>query len=327
MGIGMSYSQQGFAEERFYQFPNIINLEVFRGMCPCACVHCPVGKIQPKNRSSYFGIRCLDQRILVKVVSEMKSFPNSTLRLHSVGDPILWNGITDAVSYIHNEHINSWIFTSLVTNDTAIMESLANNCSIIEVSVNSIDSEDYNNTKGIDSFCVVVDNIKWLSHYIKANHLKTRLIVSRVQSASRETDDLFVSTWKSSGLVDDAFVRKYHNYNNILGKGLITDTKPPCLVHWMRFNISCDGLVVSCFNELFRKKLRDDVVIGDLNKNSIFEVWHGDYLKELRHAELFGYSGSRFSSDYPCRNCSFCQAYNNKNITSEYQVERIGKHG
>lgn len=326
MDIGKSYLQQGFAEERFYQFPNIINLEVFRGMCPCSCVHCPVGKIQPEKRSSYFGVRNIEQRILVKVVSEMKSFPHSTLRLHSVGDPILWNGISDAVSYIHNEHINSWIFTSLVTNNTAIMESLANNCSIIEVSVNSIDSDDYKNTKEIDSFCIVVDNIKWLSRYIKANHLKTRLIVSRVQSGSCDADDLFVSTWKNSGLVDDAFVRKYHNYNNILGGGLSTETKPPCLVHWMRFNISCDGLVVSCFNELFRKELRGDVIIGDINKNSIFEIWHGKYLNELRRAELSGYSGSSFGSDYPCKNCSFCQAYNNKSITSEYQVERIGKH-
>lgn len=321
------YSQQGFAEERFYQFPNIINLEVFRGNCPCSCAHCPVGKIKPIERSSFFGVRNVDQRILVKVVSEMKSFPHSTLRLHSVGDPILWDGISDAVSYIHNEHINSWIFTSLVTNDTTTMESLAKNCSIIEVSVNSINPDDYKKTKGIDAFYIVDDNIKWLSRYIKANRLNTRLIVSRVQSSSFEADELFVNTWKKSRIVDDAFVRKYHNYNNILGGKLDTKTKQPCLVHWMRFNISCEGLVVSCFNELFRKELRDDVIVGDLKKNSIFEIWHGEYMKKLRYAELTGYVDSEYSPDFPCKNCSFCQSYDTKNVTSEYQVNRIGKHG
>ena len=326
MGIGMTYLKEGFAKKRYYQFPNIINLEVFRGLCPCSCVHCPVGRMKPKDRTSFFGIRSVSQQVLEKVVSEMKYYPHSTLRLHSVGDPIMWENLSDAVSYIHGEHINNWIFTSLVTNNTTIMEALANNCSIIEVSVNSVNSDDYKNTKGIDSFYSVVDNIKWLSSYIKANHLKTRLIVSRVQSSSCVADELFVDTWKKNGLVDDAFVRKYHNYNNILGEEMNTKTKPPCLVHWMRFNISCDGLVVSCFNELFRKELRNDVIVGDINKNSIFEIWHGEYMKELRHAELSGYSGSRFSPDFPCKNCSFCQAYNNKNITSEYQVAKLGKH-
>lgn len=321
------FTQQGFAEEQYYQFPNIINLEIFRGECPCSCVHCPVGLLSAQERLSFFGLNSVSQEILAKVVSEMKRYSHSTLRLHSVGDPIMWDGLADAVKYIHKNQINSWIFTSLVVNDIEILKTLANHCSIIEVSINSIDDEDYKATKGIDAFKIVSHNLNWLSHYIKTNQLGTRLIVSRVQTTSIEKDNQFIETWKHSGLVDDAFVRKYHNYNNILEHESKVTVKPPCLVHWMRFNISCEGLVVSCFNELFRKKIREDVIVGDLNKETIYDIWHGDYMRDLRKAELTGYNGSRFSPDFPCRNCLFCQAYDNKCITSEYQVKRIGKHG
>lgn len=322
----LDYIQQGFAEERFFQFPNIINLEVYRGQCPCSCVHCPVGRVEPGNRSSYFGVNHVSKEILSKVINEMKSFPHSTLRLHSVGDPILWDGLVDSINYIHNEHVNSWIFTSLVTRNTKLLEALAQCCSIIEVSVNSVDAIDYKNTKGIDAFDIVTHNIMELSHYIISHNLSTRLIVSRVQSSSLETDNFFVKYWKDTGLVDDAFVRTYHNYNNILGEKHHISTKPSCLVHWMRFNISCEGIVVLCFNELFRKNLRKDVIIGNLNNNSIYELWHGEYLKKLRLAEKTGYKETDFRSDFPCRNCSFCQAYDAKSISSEYQIDRIGSH-
>lgn len=321
-----NYVQQGFTEERFFQFPNIINLEVFRGQCPCSCMHCPVGIVEPANRISQFGLSYVSEHILHKVTKEMKLFPHSTLRLHSVGDPILWDGLVDTLEYLHKEHINNWIFTSLVTRRSELIESLAQNCSIVEVSVNSIDASDYQKTKGIDAFDIVVHNIKRLSHYITSHNLSTRLVVSRVQSSSYEMDNAFVRTWKSSGLVDDAFVRKYHNYNNILDGGRAPLSKPSCLVHWMRFNISCDGIVVSCFNELFRKALRKDVVLGDIKNDSIYEIWHGEYLSKIRNAEMTGYSNTEFDRDFPCRNCSYCQSYDNKGISSEYQIDRIGTH-
>ena len=320
------YEQLGFAEERFYQFPNIINLEVFRGLCPCSCIHCPVGRLSPEVRSSYFGKRSVSLKLVEKIVSEMKLYPHSTLRLHSVGDPIMWHGLSETIEYIHSEHINSWIFTSLVSNDTKILESIARNCAIVEVSINSIDALDYRQTKGIDAFDIVKKNIIYISQFIKNHRLPTRLVVSRVQSSTEVRDREFVKFWKSSGLVDDAFVRSYHNYNNILDKGSTSKLKPPCLVHWMRFNISCDGLVVSCFNELFRKELRKDVIIGNISNSSIYDIWHGEYMRNLRQAELSGYNDGKFDIDFPCRKCSFCQAYDKASITSEFQINRIGTH-
>lgn len=319
-----SYTELGFCDQKYYEFPNIINLEVFRGACPCACVHCPVGRVALQDRESRFGQAAIELDTFRKVIDEMSAWHHSTVRIHSVGEPLLWNNLIPALDYLKKSPVRSWIFTSLVTENKEILEALCNCCDIVEVSVNSIDAQDYCNTKGIDAFGVVIDNIRYMSTYIKDHQLKTRLVVSRVQSDSREMDEAFVTYWKQSKLCEDAFVRKYHNYNNLLDeKEGNSGKKVACLVHWMRFSIAYDGTVVSCFNELFHPRLRDDVVMGNILSESIYDIWHGKKFMKLREAELTGYTTGDFAVDFPCRNCFSCQAYDKKHETSEHQIEAL----
>lgn len=319
-----NYMELGFCDQKYYDFPNIVNLEVFRGACPCKCVHCPVGLVAPNDRRSRFGQATIDPTIFRKVIDEMSAWPHSTIRIHSVGEPILWNDLIPALKYLKKSPVRSWIFSSLVTKNRAILEVLCNCCDIVEVSVNSIDAEDYRETKGIDVFDLVSENIQYMSAFIKRHQLKTRLVVSRVQSDSKEKDDAFISHWKDTGLCADAFVRKYHNYNNLLDeKNGGAEKKVACLVHWMRFSIACDGTVVCCFNELFHPKLRDDVVMGNIRSESIYDIWHGEKFLKLRSAELSGYMTGDYPDDFPCRNCFSCQAYDKKHETSEHQIDAL----
>ncbi len=319
-----NYIELGFCDQKYYDFPNIVNLEVFRGACPCECVHCPVGLVAPNDRGSRFGQATIDLATFRKVIDEMSVWPHSTIRIHSVGEPILWTNLIPALEYLKKSTVRSWIFSSLVTKNKAILEALCNCCDIVEVSVNSIDTEDYRETKGIDVFDLVSENIRYMSAFIKSHQLKTRLVVSRVQSDSKEKDDAFISYWRDTGLCADAFVRKYHNYNNLLDeKGGGSEKKVACLVHWMRFSIAYDGTVVCCFNELFHPNLRDDVVMGNILSESIYDIWHGEKFLKLRAAELSGYTTGDYPDDFPCRNCFSCQAYDKKHETSEHQIDAL----
>lgn len=320
-----NYIELGFCNQKYCDFPNIVNLEVFRGMCPCECVHCPVGLVTPNDRSSRFSQAAIDLVTFRKVIDEMSAWPHSTIRIHSVGEPILWGNLLPALDYLKKSHVRSWIFSSLVTKSKAILEALCNCCDIVEISVNSIDAEDYRETKGIDVFNLVIENIRYMSAFIKEQRLKTRLVVSRVQSDTKEKDDAFIAYWKDTGLCSDAFVRKYHNYNNLLDeKEGEVGKKVACLVHWMRFSIAYDGTVVCCFNELFHPKLRDDVVMGNILSESIYDIWHGDKFLKLRAAELSGYTTGDYLDDFPCRNCFSCQSYDQKHETSEHQIDALG---
>jgi MoaA/NifB/PqqE/SkfB family radical SAM enzyme len=323
----IDFKAQGFSTREQYDFPSIVNIEVYRGNCPCNCIHCPVGITKPEDREERFGVKGIDLDLYKKIVSEIKEHPQSTVRIHSVGEPLLWNNLLEALRYTHENSVKSWIFTSAVTNNTSLLESICDNANVVEISVNSITPEEYIQTKGTNAFELVSKNIEHLHKYILDQKLSTRLITSRVQSSSKIKDQEFVKYWKQSGFVKDAFVRSYHTYNEMMEELSVEDEKPqhePCLVHWARFNIGVDGNAVVCFNELFKKNIDPTFILGNIKEKSITDIWHGTKLTSLRNAELLGnYSNLSFSDKLPCKECTSCQPLCGNRQTSEHQIKQI----
>jgi len=316
----------GFKKEEEFGFPNIINIEVYRGNCYCSCVHCPVGTTEPGERKEKFGERGIDLELYKKIVAEVSRHTHSTVRIHSVGEPLIWNDLVEALKFTHDSAVKSWIFTCAATSNTDLLEAICDNTKIVEVSVNSTTPEDYRTTKGVGAFELVSENIKRMHEYIKDRSIATRLLASRVESLDKAADNEFIRYWKSSGLVDGAFVRSYHTYNKMipeLSQGRQYKHEA-CLVHWARFNISVDGYAIICFNELFKQNLEPSLILGDLKEQSIAEIWQGPKLTALRGAELSGnYSALHFGNALPCKDCYSCQPLSGNRQTSEYQIRQL----
>jgi len=314
-----------FSDVKVSAFPTIVNVEVFRGGCPCACRHCPVGVTAAGERGRRFGVKGIDLGLYEKIVREVASYAPAVLRIHSVGDPVMWSDLLAALEVGRRNRVKIWIFTSAVTRNRDLLEAMCSKVDVVEVSVNSINRDDYQCTKGVDAFELVVANLGFMSQ-IRGRE-GTRLIVSRTQTTDEAADHGFVEYWKDAGLVDDAFVRSYHTYNDLLPSldGENTATKQqPCLVHWARFNISVEGYAVVCFNELFRERLDSSLIFGNINHESIAETWHGPKLTALRRAEMRGdYSGLPFTDALPCKTCMSCQPLGGSRPTSEFQLAQL----
>ena len=326
--IVIDFRKSGFEDKNQYDFPNIINICVLRGECPCNCTHCPVGIVPPSDRREKFGNGILSMELFEKIAAEMSRFPHSTLRIHSVGEPLLWKHLTPAVTLAKKLNITSWLFTSLITQDKDLLESITKNCNIIEVSVNDIDAGEYEKNKGVRAFDTVFNNLRFIDNLRKKNRLSVRIIVSRVESESRTGDTGFVDFWKKSGLVDDAFIRSYHNYNWELPNKFNAQVREitRCIVHWQRFNIDSDGSAVLCFNELFKGQLVDkSLILGDIALDSIARIWHCDRLEQVRTAQINkDYSQVTFTDILPCPECCSCQPpAGEKRHTSEHQLELL----
>lgn len=321
-----NFEKLGFPNREAFKFPGIVNLEVYSGDCPCNCGHCPVGRLERSQRRAKFGNAGMDIGLYKKIVDEIALYPHATVRLHSVGEPLLWDGLEQLAS-IHPKSVRGWIFTSAVTTDRKLLEMLCETITIIEVSVNSADPLDYRATKGVDAFDLVSDNIRFMHKFIQKRGRTTRLIASRVQSRDQVTDEAFVSFWRSSGLVKDAFVRSYHTYNGLLDEPAQTvqpSRHQACLVHWNRFNISREGQAVVCFNELFKDGIDPALVYGDVKQQTIAEIWHGKPLGSVRRAELDqDYTQLALKDSLPCPTCTACQPLFGKRQTSEHQVEQL----
>jgi hypothetical protein len=243
--------------------------------------------------------------------------------MHSVGDPILWPDLPAALEIGKRAGARTWIFTCAITEDRSLLEAICRNANVVEISLNSTSREDYLQTKGVDCFSQVVDNLQYMRSLTMPG-TPVRLIASRTQTNDESTDKAFTEHWKSSGLVDDAFVRSYHTYNELLpelGRRGNIPGHSPCLVHWARFNINVEGHAVVCFNELFRNKLDAGLIFGDLQQQTVAEIWHGTKLSALRHAELTAdYSDLSFRDVLPCKTCTSCQPLSSDRPTSESQI-------
>lgn len=322
------YRNLGFHTKAMFEFPNIVNVEVYRGRCACRCIHCPLGRTAQGERHARFGETRMPLELYSRLVQEAVQFPHTTIRIHAVGEPLFWHDLLPALRLTRMNNVRSWLFTSATLDAPELFRALCENADIVEVSVNSTTSDDYEATKGLPAFDLVCNNIALMRKFIQSEGMGTRLIVSRVQSADVNKDRDFAAFWKSTGSVDDAFIRSYHTYNDLLPplteEGRKSELEP-CLVHWGRFNVSVQGLAIVCFNELFKERLDPALVLGNLWNESIGQIWYGPKLSALRNAALcHDYSALSFSDSLPCRSCRFCQPLSGTRPTSEFQVALTG---
>ena len=262
------------------------------------------------------------------LIDEIATVPDRpVVRLHAVGEPTLWSGLASGLTHAKARGVTLWLFTSGVGLNSDVQALLAQTVDIIEVSLNSTSRADYLYTKGVDRFDEVVATIRSLRSEILRHGKRTRLIASRVQSQDATSDREFCDYWPESGLLDDAFLRTYHTYNNLLPElaGESSETRrAACLVHWARMSVACDGRVVVCFNELFKPQVHEDCVLGQFPKQTLTEIWRSTRLEAIRAAELSGdYSRMSSAEHLPCPRCRACQPVGTAQITSENQVQRL----
>jgi len=319
----------GFKTKQEHDFPNIVNVCVLRGNCNASCIHCPVGLAPPSERKQKFGDEKMSLETFKKIVDQMFKFKHSTLRLHGVGEPVLWEHLEKALIYAKSKDVMLWIFTNAITKNNHLLDVLVNNCSIVEVSVNSYEEKDYLLTKGVNQFALVNNNIKFMHSLILKNNLKTRLIVSRVENSDELYNKQFIKYWKNTDLVADAFIRSYHNYNGLIKDKTTKEARDvvPCKVHWTRFNIDCDGSAIICFNELFKgPKVDPTIILGTVTNNTIQQIWQGKKLSLIRKAQLErNYDIINFTKNVPCIECKYCQPFDTKRVLSENQIKQIIK--
>ncbi|SFR97260.1 radical SAM/SPASM domain-containing protein [Anaeromicropila populeti] len=316
---------EGFTTEEQYQFPSILNVCIFKGACPANCVHCPVGKTEQSKRKDAFGSEAMKMEVFKKIVDEISGYPQSTLRIHSVGEPLLWEDLTNALTYAKSKGVRTWIFTSAITHQKDLLRMIVETCDIVEVSINSYEEGDYQETKGVDAYCLVAENVEYMSKVIREKNLHTRLLVSRVESDDKEYDQNFISYWEKTNLVTDTFVRSYHSYNSLIEDRIKREKTVACHVHWGRFNIDTNGEVVVCFNELFKGPNVDrNLIIGDTKTQTIEEIWHGDKLNKIRRSQLENKPDLvDFTDNLPCNNCTYCQPLFSDTVKSENQISQL----
>ena len=127
----------------------------------------------------------------------------------------------------------------------------------------------------------------------------TKIYLSFVESDDNKHEvKRYIQEWK--GLVDGVSVSLIHNWTGdieskefIYKKSLLRD---PCRLLWMDMVINWDGKVPLCCNDYEAK-----VELGDINSQTIMEVWGGQRLELIRQNHL----KKEFGHIPICVNCQY----------------------
>jgi radical SAM protein with 4Fe4S-binding SPASM domain len=230
----------------------------------------------------------MDFELFKKIIDQVKVY-DTHIQLHHFGDPLMHPKIADFIKYSYDKgiKINCSVNPILLTKDMS-ERLIDSGLDRIYVSLDSVDDESYKKIRGTSAnYDKAVANIKYLAGLkVKKNKKNPRVTIGLIymKSTKGNVED-FKRRWQISG-IDEVCIKPFTGFGlkpllayaeDSTLKRIKDKCAYPCFLPWRSITVLWDGRVVPCCYDYDGK-----YVIGDLNKQSLNEVWNGDNMVRLR---------------------------------------------
>jgi radical SAM protein with 4Fe4S-binding SPASM domain len=277
--------------------------------CNFKCSFCPTGD-PTLMKDVGRPLRQMEWELYTKIIDQISGFKEKVrvIRLYKDGEPLLNKRFADMVRYAKLsgccERVDTTTNASLLTEEksNAIIEAGLDR---INISIEGMTAKQYFDFSGyrIKSLNEIVSNVK--NFYRNSRH-KCETIVkingdSLTEDQKKEFIDTFgpiadgiwiesvMSCWPEFELRDGVTVNQDRG---IYGQKI--EDQEICPYPFYSISVNSDGQVSLCFIDWAKK-----LIIGNLNKDNIVDVWFGEKLKEFR---LMFLNKSR-KTNPTCANC------------------------
>ena len=277
-------------------FPRYIDIEL-TSKCNFKCLMCPTGTRSLTRKQGF-----LADDIYFKILGEIIKY-KTPIRFVGWGEPTLHPKILD---YIREAKKNG-ILCHINTNGSVLNEELIRNLvgvpiDSIKFSFQGIDRSSYKEIRNIDYYNELLKKIK-LFFAIRGDHQLPYMQISttvtsedrdRIQAFRKEAEDFVdldtVGRTHFDHPTDEKKLseKEIHTLKRLKQQETIIKRHPECAEVFDKFTINWDGTASACCNDCDK-----EMVIGNLTKNSIAEIWHSEkmdfyrnMLAEMRHEEL-----------------------------------------
>jgi MoaA/NifB/PqqE/SkfB family radical SAM enzyme len=229
----------------------------------------------------------MDFGLFEKIIKEVSSLRRKPVtHLHGFGEPLLDKLLAERIQLARTSGIQR---TYIVTNASLLLPEtsrkiISAGLDKMKISFYGTDEESYNNTMKRLNFKVTFQNIKdFLRIRKEMKRENPRLILQYLPNETNNAKTAeFRSLWSpliDSNVGDCLNVSSLHNYGggrayNPLGKKIVS----VCYFPWTSMSVLWDGRVVTCCMDSNGVQ-----VLGDLNSQSVREVWNGPVLSGVRN--------------------------------------------
>jgi radical SAM protein with 4Fe4S-binding SPASM domain len=254
--------------------------------CNSQCRYCPHSQLKYYHHMAHSLFR--------KIIDDCTEMPNlQHVQILGLGEPLIDPDLFNKLRYVQEKlpNVTIWLYTngSLLTDDVVEKLSTVNNL-IVDFSLNGITKEERYNNMRLDDFDHVVSMIRKYSKYGK------RYSVSLVNYPGTDPKECDVLDKMFEGNKWIIFV----TFSNWLGKipspeGYEPIVRNSCSRAVTYLNVMYDGKVNLCCQDAMGQCL-----FGNLNKNSVKEVWESPQRQHFAKEHL---KGCRKDLPY-CGSCS-----------------------
>lgn len=267
------------------KFPIHLDIET-TSYCNLLCVMCP-RTIMVKEKTGYLEDVELPMDLYKRIIDEGAQNGLCSVKLQYLGEPLADSKIVERIRYAKDKGI---LDIMINTNATLLTEEMSHK--ILEAglddiffSIDSIDPTKYNKIRIGAEYYSVIDNIK---KFLKIKeeggykHVQTRTSMVVLPGTKPEEIKRYLDFWKP--LVGIVGFDEWVDHSS--GHGEYEDYNPEfvCAMPFQRMFILYDGRCTACCVDSKRA-----YVIGDANKQTITEIWHGEKLTKLRNAHITGH--------------------------------------
>lgn len=266
-------------------FPVISGIESTNS-CMMKCKMCP-------RRHMTRPVGFMDVSLFEKIVSQMKY--NKIVSLHHFGDPLLHPRIGELINILHKYHISaSFSCNPQALTDEKIKDILDNQLDHLNISLDGATKETYETLRGGEAnYEMALDGInRLLKEKLKRGLEKPYIIISiiHMKVTEKEIED-FKKKWTPEAGVNEVQVKPFirwegafEDINEMADDGQLAKQNKqdfPCFWPWSRVVVLWDGRVVPCCY-----CYDNQLILGDLNKQTINEVWNSQIMESLRQMQI-----------------------------------------
>jgi radical SAM protein with 4Fe4S-binding SPASM domain len=216
-----------------------------------------------------------------KVIDECEKKGTQAITFGSRGEPTIHNQITEFLSYASNKFMDIKLITNATKLDEKLINSIfENNIQQVVFSIDSENKETYERIRKFGNYEQVLSNVKKYNE-IKKRYKDNKTItrISGIKVEESQSEEKFYDFWKeyADEIVFKKAYSRWDTYNNETHDEFLE----PCHFIWERAYIWYDGKVNPCDADY-----KSMLSYGNVNENSIEEIWNSEKLKKLKNTHL-----------------------------------------
>lgn len=265
--------------------PNFVFIEI-TNLCNSHCLVCPHDKMKRAK-----GV--MKWELFMKVIGQCREMRVDNISLHGFGEPFTDKDFTKKLSYAKKmgfKNIGTSTNGSLL-NKNIIEQLVKLELDEINFSLDAYSREVYKELRRGLPYDLVMKNIEELVQIReKYGKNKPKIIVDFIETEQNKKEKgAFISRWRN--IADRVNITTLHSWGGELkGKTGVASlhirsdiSRDPCRFLWTDMYVNWDGRVNACCQDF-----NSELIIGDINKTSLKEIWNGKRIKKLRKFHLAG---------------------------------------